>query len=120
VIELHGARRKPTTAVSARDVAQLIEQVGVVAPSRALFGQAWASGPRWITTGKPITMLAPSSEAVAVRANNVALRDFAKQDIPALQRRLRQCEALQRRVAMVERHLYGMKAPAAVGTWAVP
>jgi hypothetical protein len=52
---------------------------------------------------------------VAVRAHNIALRDFSEQILAVLQDRLGKPEALRRGVAMVEVHLVRLEAPAAIG-----
>ena len=63
-------------------------------------------------------MLLPSTDAMAVGAHDVALRDFVEERCTALEHRvaLRQCERLLGWVSVIEVHLHGVEAASAVRT----
>lgn len=114
MIELHGTWCETTAAVRARNVTQLVEQIGVIAPSRPLLVDPGIQGLGGSTPREPLTMLAASPDAMAVRADNVALRGLNEELGAALQLRLREREALLAGISVVEVHLHRMEPTTAV------
>jgi len=119
VVEFHGARRKSTAAVDARNVAKLIEQIGVVPPPVALSIDPRPLRLRGTPPSQALTMLLSSPNAVAVRAHDITLRSLNKQICPVLQQRFGERESLLRRVSVVKGHLHWMESSPAVGARAV-
>ena len=114
VVEIHGALRKRAAAIGARHRPQLIKQVRSVSPPLALFRDARRNGGR--AAREPGSVLLARSEAVAVRADDVALRRLGEQRLTALEHRPagRQHKLFFALVAMVEIHLVRLKAPTAI------
>ena len=114
MIEIHCALCEATAAVRAWDGAKLIQEVGVVAPmGTAVRGAARnCKRPR----SQPLAMLIPSSEAMTIRANDIALRYLSQQLISVLEQRaaLEELKRLHTRIAVVEVHLVTCKSTTAI------
>lgn len=116
VIEVHRALGKDAATVPARNGAQLVEDIRVMAPALAL-----RNGPyqhRLRPSGEPGPVLMPRSKPMTVSANDVALGRFGEELLSILQGRPRrgERELLPARISMVEVHLVRGEKTATVGT----
>jgi hypothetical protein len=117
MIEVHAALREQAAAVRTRNRPKLIEDVSVVSPALSLLGNARVPRDRQVPLGQPLAMLTTTTQSVAVRAHDIALRDFREQALAIHQLRPagHQVEGLCRRIPMIKVHLDGLKLPSAVG-----
>lgn len=115
MVEIHGGWRKASGAVSARLVAEAVQHAGLAAPARALANEAWRGTGRggWARGVPPLR-----SDAMTVRADDVALRDFAEDRVCRTQHRASGCqpEGLEVGFAVIEVHLVRSEDPTAVRT----
>jgi hypothetical protein len=117
MVELHHAGSKTPAAVGARHRSNLIQDISVVPPPRAVIRSPRSRRPHPIRF--PRSMLCVRSAVMAVRADDIAFRDFGEEHAAILERSVAGIdgECLQTRLTMVEIHLRRMEDAAAVSTW---
>jgi hypothetical protein len=113
MVEVHRARRKPAPAVRARPIAELIQQPRLGTPLVPLPLKT-ARDPR--AGGRPRRVALLSPNAMAVRTNDVALRDLREDGAgrPEHRSARSQTERLRGRVSVIEVHLVGSERPTAI------
>src|SRR5690349_8139206 len=89
MVEVHCRRRKAGAAVRARAVPQAVEETGLPPPPSALAVQA-SRGTEG--TDRPRGVLALRSNAMTVRADDVALRDLLEDRARRTQHRASGCQ----------------------------
>jgi hypothetical protein len=116
MVEVHAALRKGLSAIAAWHRSELVKEICVAPPPLSL-GRRSSAG-RQFALSESVAMLPPGSNAMTVHADDVAFRHLGEQRFATLQCNPRGAdgEGLGERLAVVEVHLMGLKAPAAVTT----
>lgn len=115
VIKVHRALGESSATVRTWDRPQLIKDICLIAPSEALFFDSRRHG--WRPRCKPLPVTASTSQAVAVRADDVALRCLGEDLLATLEsgssRAEREC--LLGGISVIEVHLVACEPTSAVG-----
>jgi hypothetical protein len=115
VVKVHRAWREAAAAVKTWDGPKLVQDVGVVTPPRPLLRYSWRDGR---SPGRePLAVSTSGPQSMAVCTDNVALCCLGKDLITTLEGRPTgaEGEALLLRIPVIEVHLMGSEATAAVG-----
>lgn len=130
MVEFHRARRIRSPAIEARQLSDALQEIHLLltaSPPAVAVPLGWRSRLQDLRCLEPVLkvtsrVLRSGTDAMAVAADDVALRDLGGKDGSTLEERPpgRQAERLGSRVTMIEIHDVGRKRPAAVEAWHAP
>ncbi|MGH2463208.1 MAG: hypothetical protein ACRDFZ_06240, partial [Candidatus Limnocylindria bacterium] len=107
MVEVHRAWRKPSAAIGARHIAQLIEELSLGPPALTFPFEVAGRATPTRATSQPPGMGETGSQSVAIRANDLALADLCQETCTRHKHRSRlgNAKELLLGAAVIEVHL---------------